>query len=210
MKLRFLQAYDIDTQLYELLKDSSSVLDVGCGRCSLLKDIKEAGMSIRSVGMDFYTPYVEKAREKGIHNDYVIHDIRKTFPFKDKEFGVAIAIEVIEHLKKEDSYNLLKEMERVAQNCVIITTPNGFLEGVPGAEDNPEESHLSGWTAKELRKLGFNVYGSNGLKFLRGNAGEIKLRPKKLFKIISAASRPFTYRFPSLAFQLFGYKVLKK
>jgi len=49
-------------------------------------------------------------------------------------------------------------MERVAKRNIILTTPNGFLRTSAGPEDNPEETHLYGYTVNELKKIGFKVY----------------------------------------------------
>jgi len=185
----------------------NSVLDIGCGRDSPLKDLN---LQIYKVGLDFYPPYIKESKEKAIHNRYILHDIRERLPFPDNHFDSVIAIEVIEHLTKNNGLKLIKEMQRVAKKNIILTTPNGFLKG--SSEDspievNPAEKHISGWDVNELKNLGFKVKGLNGLRGLRGSEGEIKIKPKKFFKVISAFSRPITYIIPKLSFQLFFIRI---
>lgn len=191
--------------LYLLSKeidDEWTILDVGCGRCSPLKEIKKESYK---VGLDHYEPYISKSKEQSIHNKYVLGDVR-ALPFKYKTFECAIATEVLEHLNKEDGLKMLQEMERVAKRKIILTTPNGFLRTYAGPEDNPEETHLCGYTVDELKKIGFKVYGFNGLKVLwtiRNGKAVLRFRVYILFVYLSGV---FVYYFPQFAFQLFFFK----
>jgi len=123
-----------------------------------------------------------------------------------------LATEVLEHLSKDDGKIMLEQMEKIARKKIILTTPNGFLPTYAGPDDNPTETHLSGWTVNELRKLGFKVYGLNGLKALwkveQGQA-VIKFKPRRVFTILVEISELFVYVHPSLAFQFFLVKDLK-
>lgn len=199
----------------EQLSGSYSVLDVGCGRCSILAACKNK-KTLYKVGLDFYEPYIVKSKLMGIHDQYILADVRQGLPFPSKSFDCVIASEVIEHLTKADGLRMIKELERVAKNKIILTTPNGFLEAFPGPEDNPEEKHISGWVAKELKALGFKVYGFNGFKVIRNLQDRIKNKPKtalnifiKILIIILSKCNPIVYYFPSLAFHLFCFKNIK-
>jgi ubiquinone/menaquinone biosynthesis C-methylase UbiE len=50
------------------------------------------------------------------NEDHVVLESAIFLPFKDKYFDVSFAIEIIEHLKKEDGYKLISEMERVTKS----------------------------------------------------------------------------------------------
>jgi len=189
--------------LDEKLKDINTILDVGCGQCSPLRQL--TNKPIYKVGVDIYEPYIEKSKLLYIHDYHVLGDARN-LPFKTKSFECTMAIEVIEHLTKFEGLKMIKEMERIAKKRVILTTPNGLLLVKPGPEDNPEERHISGWTAKGLRKLGFKVYGINGWKVLRGERAALKFRPRWLFTKLSVMTNPLAYHYPSIAFQLFCFK----
>ena len=134
----------------------------------------------------------------------------RILPFKPNSFDCAIATEVLEHLNKEDGLRMLQEMERVAKRKIILTTPNGFLRTYAGPEDNPEETHLCGYTASELKKSGFKIRGFNGLKALwtiRSGKAVLRFRAYILFVYLSGI---FVYYFPQFAFQLFFFKKLTK
>src|SRR3989339_251044 len=58
--------------------------------------------------------------------------------------------------------SVLSEIKkRVNRITIILTTPTGFLPPYAGQEANPSESHLSGWSVRELKKLGFRTRGLN-------------------------------------------------
>jgi len=102
-------------------------------------------------------------------------------------------------------------MEKIAKRNIILTTPNGFLPTYAGPDDNPTESRIFGWNLDELRKLGFKVYGLNGLKlFWKVQQGQavIRFRPRKVFMGLAQITGLFVYHYPSLAFQLFLVKDL--
>lgn len=187
--------------------NGSRILDVGCGYSSSIRLIRKGSYR---VGLDFYKPYILKSKRALIHDDYVLGDVR-ALPFKPNSFDCGVAIEVLEHLNKHDGPRMVREMERVAKR-ITLTTPNGFLPTYPGPNDNPDERHLCGWTVDELKKLGFKVYGLNGLKLLwEIRSGRATLRrPNIVFALLAGISELFVYRHPSLAFQLFGVKELKK
>ena len=46
--------------------------------------------------------------------------------FSDRSFDAVIALELLEHLNKEEGYELIHNMERWARSKVIVSTPNGF------------------------------------------------------------------------------------
>jgi len=120
-----------------------------------------------------------------------------------------IALDVLEHLSKEEGYELLKKMERWARKKVIIFTPNGYVYQ-DGYDNNPFQEHKSGWGVKELEELGFKVFGINGWKKLRGYKASIKYKPSFLWERISDLTQKITYYYPKLAFQLFAVKEIEE
>lgn len=201
--------YDIENLIDREVEDNWKILDAGCGRFSSLRNIKKG---CYKVGLDFYEPYINESKKNLIHDEYVLGDIRK-MPFSSNSFDCVASIDVLEHLEKIDGLKMIKEMERVATKKIILTTPNGFLPTYAGPKDNPEESHLSGWTSEELKKLGFKVYGSGGLKILwtiKNGQATGKIRIPILSGLLINLSEFIAYHFPSLAFQLYFFKNLDK
>ncbi len=202
---KFFSTYNLSSLLSKEIEEDWTVLDVGCGRTSSLKGVNKGSYR---VGLDIYKPYILKIRELVIHSAYVLSDA-KALPFKPKSFDCAVATEILEHLDKHDGLRMLEEIERVVKKKILMTTPNGFLPTYAGPDDNPEETHLCGWTVDELKKIGFRIYGYNGLKGLwkveQGQA-VIKFKPRKIFARLMEMSKLFVYYCPSLAFQLLFIK----
>ena len=162
------------------LRDCSTVLDIGCGDDSPLRFLPNAHL----VGMDGYPPALEKARSRGTHDDYfagVAKSIRASFP--DRRFDACVALDVIEHLPKDEGWRMLEEMERLATQRVVIFTPNGFIPQRGHGSDLQE--HLSGWTADEMRQRGYKVHGIYGPKSLRGEYARIKYQPRVFWVLVS-------------------------
>lgn len=84
-------------------------------------------------------------------------------------FDAVVLLHVIEHFDKINSLLLfLKHIELYAKKIVKIETPNGFVKQSDTIE-NPYQEHKCGYRTEELRKLGYKVSGTTGMKFLRNN-----------------------------------------
>lgn len=187
-------------QLKRELADCDTVLDLGCGYNSPLRHLNIPF----TVGVEIFAPYLEESKKKAIHNQYIKADIRK-IEFQQESFDAVFASEVLEHLTKQEGYQLLRKVEGWARRKVIITTPNGYV-WQNGYDDDPFQEHRAGWNSAELKKLGFKVYGVNGWKGLRGYKASLKYKPAFLWAIISGLTQKVTYFYPRLAFQLFAIK----
>lgn len=182
------------------LSGCDAVLDLGCGHHS---PIQRCNIPF-SVGVEVFEPYLQESKRRGIHSQYIQADIRQ-IEFKPKSFDAVIAVEVLEHLTKQEGAELVHKMERWARKKVVVTTPNRYLwQGT--YDNNPLQEHRSGWSVKELRKLEFKVVGLNGWKRLRGYKGSIKYEPAFLWGRISDLTQKITFYYPKLAFQLFAVK----
>lgn len=191
-------------ELEKQLIGMRSVLDLGCGSNSPLKDIKK---NFFSVGVDVSEENIKKSKKLKIHDEYHIMnvlDIDKVF--SEKSFDAVIALDLTEHLTKEEGKMLIKKMEQIARKKVIIFTPNGFVK--QEVENQPFQQHKSGWNCNEMKSLGYKCFGMNGIKFIRRKRANIISRPTKLWEIIADVSQKFVYYLPSLSFQLFCIKNL--
>jgi SAM-dependent methyltransferase len=185
------------------LKGYESVLDLGCGGNSPLQACKVPYL----VGVDVFTPYLEESSKKAIHSEYIKADVR-TVEFQNKSFDGVFAIEILEHLTKDEGSELLEKMSLWARKKVIITTPNGYILQEK-FDDNPYQVHKSGWTVSELQRCGFKVHGMNSWKFLRGSRGIVKLKPAVFWEAFSILMQPIAYYCPRWAFQLLAVKKVK-
>lgn len=195
------------SELKRALSNCKSILDIGCGSNSPLQYISNL---IYKVGIDTSEDSISKSKKKKIHNKYYELDARNIREvFKIKSFDCVIAIDFIEHLEKKEGLNLIKSMEEIARKKVVIFTPNGYVpQGISG--NNVFQIHKSGWTANEMKKLGYNVIGLNGWKNLRGEKAKFKYKVNSIFTFLSVLSLLFIKNHPELAYHLFCVKDLNE
>ncbi len=92
---------------------------------------------------------------KLVYNEIFISDAVKAVEnFPDNTYDLVMAIDIIEHLKKEDGVSFIKTLKRIAKN-VIIATPSKLVEQV--VIENPLENHLSFWQKEDLQSLSFDI-----------------------------------------------------
>lgn len=167
-------------ELRRHLQDCSSVLDLGCGNASPLRFVPHVHLT----GVDGYPPAIEEAKKTGTHDEYFTTDVLAAGGLlRDRRFDACVALDVIEHLHKEDGWRMLDNMERMATRRVIIFTPNGFIP--QQSQHGDLQEHLSGWTAEEMRARGYRVLGMYGPKSLRGEYHRIKYQPRALWVLVS-------------------------
>lgn len=193
------------------LADCKTVLDLGCGPSSPVqycKSIKE------SVGVEIFAKYLKESKKNKIHTKYLKKDINK-LNFKKNSFDAVLMIEVLEHMSEKEGKRAITNAEKWAKKKVIITSPNGFIPQKE-VDNNPWQKHLSGWSLKKMRKLGYRSKGLAGLKILRQEVdndtmgddlfSSMRYKPKMFWFFIAALSQTITYHMPFLAFELFSYK----
>ncbi len=195
------------SEIVSVLADCDSVLDVGCGRTSALRFLS----CKRLVGVDAYAPDLECARAAETHDEFVLADGNKLRPlFRVNEFDACVALDLIEHLSKNDGLVFLQTLEAIAKRKVVIFTPNGFLPQSSKVQGDYQE-HLSGWEPDEMKALGYRVVGLNGLRILRTDQHRLRFRPAPLWAIISWVTQHAWCRgHPSSAAAILCIKDLKK
>ena len=78
-----------------------------------------------------------------------IRDLDRVLPADAGPYDLALLIEVIEHLEKDEAWRVLDQLMRRAKR-VLITTPLGFRrQEVP---DLPFENHRSGWHLSDFSR----------------------------------------------------------
>lgn len=163
-----------------------------------------------SVGVDLHEPSLKKAKELNTHHSFVKSDVisyLKSAP--DSSFDAVMALDLIEHLEKEEGLDLLKEMERVASKKAILFTPNGFVPQ-SSYDNNPWQVHKSGWGYEEMKEKGYSIIGIAGHKSIRGERALIYRKPRFFWKLLSHGSQLFTYHLPRYAFALLCVKTLSR
>lgn len=132
---------------------AGSVLDVGCGKGTAAETVAEVFSWL--IGIDIFEPYLREAKKKCIYSDLVQGDIR-LLPFKSKSFDIVLCLEVLEHMEKADARVLIKELERIARQRVIICSPVGYVPQ-DKYNGNPYQVHRSRWFPWDLRMLGYKI-----------------------------------------------------
>ncbi len=133
-----------------------SILDVACGLSFKSKYIPA---QIR-VGVDIYEPYFQHI-ESDVPYVVVKHDIRKLRDiFVPKSFDLVIALDVIEHVTKEEGIELMRQCEEIAKKGVVIETPKGYVPqnvDIQGHGGDEWQTHRSGWEPEEFKDRGYEV-----------------------------------------------------
>jgi len=183
------------------------VLDLGCGKgdwAYLLRSEKRGDRGI-IVGVDISDDYLNFLRKYSPYNLVIKCDLSKSLPFKDKSVDIVFSSELIEHLEKQQSLVLLKEMERVGKGKIILTLPNGRWElGV--RTPNVYEMHRSYFTVRELKKLGYKIRGL-GFRFFKLYKAK-KWHLQKLWALFFYMCTPLSYLFSPLGEFIVAYKDL--
>ena len=175
-------------ELRRTLRSCRSVLDVGCGSLSPLRTLPVEML----VGVEGFKPALEEARAHATHDELLLGDVRNLRPLLgERRFDACVALDLIEHLPKEDGWQLLDDLEHLATQRVVIFTPNGFL---PQTGHGDLQEHLSGWTPREMRRRGYHVIGFYGHRSLRGEYHRLRGRPKIFWAAVSLVSQALIAR----------------
>jgi hypothetical protein len=204
---RLAYALDVDVPLglpvVDLVRGADRILELGPGPCAWSwRRLLGSPRLSRGVGLERFPVYVASARTAPCWRSLVLGTATH-LPFRDAAFDATIALDVVEHLDKRPGARMLEEMKRVSRGLAVIMTPNGFLPQEP--DDNPWQQHRSGWTAEELRDLGFRVRGIRGPKLLRGEYARPRIRPAPVGLALSAALSPVSSLRPEWSFQLLAW-----
>lgn len=101
------------------LKNSSKILDIGCGKGYLLFEIKKILPNIEIVGFDI-SSYAIKNSKKEIKKFLFTKDVRTKFNFKKKYFDLTISLGVFHNLELFEIENSLKELNRISKKSYIM------------------------------------------------------------------------------------------
>ncbi len=138
----------------------SRILDVGCGSGIILKWLKQEGYR-HVTGIDVSPEQVEAARER---LDNIIQGEGVSFlSTRSEEFDLIIAVDLIEHLKKEELLEFLDACRDALRRggCLLVQTPNLAAPRGPALRYG-DFTHELGLTPTGLRSLfrlaGFDNY----------------------------------------------------
>jgi 2-polyprenyl-3-methyl-5-hydroxy-6-metoxy-1,4-benzoquinol methylase len=135
-----------------MLSDISfdSIIDIGCGEGTLLKDIISWKKNITVAGVDISETALTIAKKKVKEGKFYLLDIQRDS--LDERFDLVICSEVLEHLF--DDVQALYNMFKMARNYLLIVTLQGKMRKI-----EEEAGHVRNYTKedllKKLHKAGF-------------------------------------------------------
>jgi 2-polyprenyl-3-methyl-5-hydroxy-6-metoxy-1,4-benzoquinol methylase len=105
-------------------KRDEPLLDLGCGQGFMLRYLKSAGFTDLT-GIDISEEQVEKAKSNGFNA--INADAFTYLKENENRFGIIVAIDLIEHFKKEELFELLNLIHRGLKpgGLFVMQTPNG-------------------------------------------------------------------------------------
>lgn len=190
-------------------QDYLKVLDLGCGLGTIGK-LLNADKRHYFTGIDFFQPYLDLCKKNGYYNQTIKADLTKINLTK-KSYDVILILQVLEHLTTAQAKALLKQADKAAKRCIIITLPNGdcYQEKY---DHNKLHVHQSTWTSEDLKTLGFRVYGQS----FKPIFGKYSYGPGKQAKLwqqfavaFSVLLAPLIFVKPEWGAQLIGIKHVK-
>lgn len=207
--------FKINTKSIIVKKAESPLLNTLEKEFENCKRVLEVGSGIHSpmgkISRNFYLEGIDmlpinKNKKMWLHDNYKkgnIKNLRKYY--KKNSFDGVVALDVIEHLTKEDGLKLISDIDYIAKKKIVILTPEGFHK--QGTIDgNIYMTHLSGWKVNEFKKYGYKTHGMHGLKILRGKEASMKYKPWYFWLLISDLSQYITYFIPRIAFHIIAIK----
>lgn len=108
-----------------LPKDKTAkIIDLGCGCGSFLYFLKKEGY-LNALGVDCSQEQVNLAWSLGIKN-VICQNLIDTVKKYNQELDVIVAIDVLEHFKREELFSLVKSMKEALKpgGILIIRSPN--------------------------------------------------------------------------------------
>ena len=105
-----------DIVSYYNLKSKSKILDVGCGKGFLVKDLCDIDMD--AYGIDI-SEYAIKNSPEDIKNRLKIGSA-EVLPYKNNYFDLVISINTLHNLKREDCKTAIREIVRVTKKNSFI------------------------------------------------------------------------------------------
>jgi SAM-dependent methyltransferase len=139
--------------------NAKTIIDLGCGFGTWGHTIRsmviQGGDQAYIVGCDVFRPFLVKNKNYNPYDDLVLCDAR-FLPFQPKCANIVLSFEMIEHLDKKSGYSFLENLDKLATDRLVLSTPYGYLL----QHDTDEilfEEHKSVWSDKDFEKKGFKV-----------------------------------------------------
>ncbi len=145
------------------------ILDVGSGPGVIAAEPRMKGVNI--ICVDASQTAVSECKRQGLKA--VLLDVREIPKrFYEGDFDIVWCLDILEHLKKEESFKLLSALEKIAKRQVIVFIPLGYFP----QDREPEKvanskfvKHQSFWEKSDFTKRGYRC------RVLRGYHWDIRI-----------------------------------
>jgi ubiquinone/menaquinone biosynthesis C-methylase UbiE len=192
----------------KLFDSSRTILDVACGNGTFMAQVNNDA-KYEITGIDLFDPYLESAKQTNAYKEVIKLDVRN-INYPDNSFDIVHASQLIEHLKTDETLQLIQKMEKIAAKKIVIGTPNGHFDQ-DEYDGNELQKHQSHWTYNDFHNMGYKVYGQglgliyaeNGLLFTK--FGKIPPLRYALY-VISYIASPLVYVLPQLGAHIIAVK----
>ena len=126
------------------LKPGDRVLDIGCAKGFLVKDLMQACLGLEAFGLDISRYALNNCEPELVGRLHLGNAVQ--LPFPDKSFNAVICINTVHNLERIDCVKALREIERVA--------PGGGYIQVDAYRTESERQIFEDWmlTAKTYGK----------------------------------------------------------
>ncbi len=191
-----------------------TILDLGCAEGGLMAVLCQ-GKSWQITGVDIFSDSLKEAKKRNIYQELIKGDILEVvrkLQKKKKKYDVVFFSQVIEHISKDKGEKVLKILEKLAKQKIIVGTPRGFMnqpEEFLGS--NPHQVHESGWTEEDFISRGYKVFGV-GLMPVWSEDGFARTKSKLfliILTLIAYFASPIVYFFPKLGAGIICIKEVK-
>jgi len=146
---------DILIKLLEKYPKNSKILDIGCSGGPLISSLNKIGFN-NIYGIDISEEAIKICEKRGLRNVLLMRG--EKIDFKNEEFDVIIASDILEHVKDENI--ALKEWRRILRRngkMIVFVPAFNFLWSSHDEQNHHYRRYSKATLAKSLKEADFSI-----------------------------------------------------